>query len=95
LALTRTPPLTKNIPCNVGINVFHEPLETTEAEWRRRFSVDLEGAWHMRKATLPAILEAGAGSLTNITSSHSSTVIPDTFPSPVAKHRLPGQDQRC
>jgi NAD(P)-dependent dehydrogenase (short-subunit alcohol dehydrogenase family) len=75
---------------NAGINVFHEPLETTEAEWRRCFSVDLEGVWHMCKAALPAMLEAGAGSIINIASSHSSTIIPDTFPYPVAKHGLLG-----
>ncbi|GAB0117988.1 SDR family oxidoreductase [Acidisoma sp. 7E03] len=75
---------------NAGINVFHEPLETTEAEWRRCFAVDLEGVWHMCKAALPAMLEAGTGSIVNIASSHSSTIIPNTFPYPVAKHGLLG-----
>jgi len=75
---------------NAGINVFHEPLETTEAEWRRCFAVDLEGAWHMCKAVLPAMLDQGGGSIVNIASSHSTTIIPDTFPYPVAKHGLLG-----
>lgn len=75
---------------NAGINVFHEPLETTEAEWRRCFAVDLEGVWHMCKAALPAMLGERAGSIVNIASSHSSTIIPNTFPYPVAKHGLLG-----
>jgi NAD(P)-dependent dehydrogenase (short-subunit alcohol dehydrogenase family) len=75
---------------NAGINVFHEPLETTEAEWRRCFAVDLDGVWHMCRAALPAMLEQGAGSIVNIASSHSSTIIPGTFPYPVAKHGLLG-----
>lgn len=75
---------------NAGINVFHEPLETTDAEWRRCFSVDLEGVWHMCRAALPAMLDAGRGSIINIASSHSSTIIPYTFPYPVAKHGLLG-----
>jgi len=75
---------------NAGINVFHEPLETTEAEWKRCFAVDLEGVWHMCKAVLPAMLAQGGGSIVNIASSHSTTIIPDTFPYPVAKHGLLG-----
>ena len=40
---------------NAGINVFHEPLETSEAEWRRCFSVDLDGVWHSARAVLPGM----------------------------------------
>jgi NAD(P)-dependent dehydrogenase (short-subunit alcohol dehydrogenase family) len=75
---------------NAGINVFHEPLETTDAEWRRCFSVDLEAAWTCARAVLPAMLEAGAGNIVNIASCHSFKIIPRTFPYPVAKHALVG-----
>jgi NAD(P)-dependent dehydrogenase (short-subunit alcohol dehydrogenase family) len=75
---------------NAGINVFHEPLETTDAEWARCMAVDLEGVWRMCRAVLPSMLQAGAGSIVNIASSHSSTIIPGTFPYPVAKHGLLG-----
>jgi NAD(P)-dependent dehydrogenase (short-subunit alcohol dehydrogenase family) len=75
---------------NAGINVFHEPLETSEAEWRRCFAVDLDGVWHMCRAVLPGMLEQGGGSIVNIASSHSSRIIPGTFPYPVAKHGLLG-----
>jgi NAD(P)-dependent dehydrogenase (short-subunit alcohol dehydrogenase family) len=75
---------------NAGINVFHEPLDTSDAEWRRCFSVDLDGVWYMCRAALPAMLRQGAGAIVNIASSHSSTIIPGTFPYPVAKHGLLG-----
>lgn len=75
---------------NAGINVFHEPLETSDAEWQRCMAVDLEGVWRMCRAVLPSMLAQCAGSIVNIASSHSSTIIPHTFPYPVAKHGLLG-----
>ncbi|ODT82219.1 MAG: short-chain dehydrogenase [Pelagibacterium sp. SCN 64-44] len=75
---------------NAGINVFHDPLETTDAEWQRCMAVDLEGVWRMSRSVLPAMLRQQAGSIVNIASSHSSTIIPGTFPYPVAKHGLLG-----
>jgi NAD(P)-dependent dehydrogenase (short-subunit alcohol dehydrogenase family) len=75
---------------NAGINVFHEPLETTDAEWRRCFSVDLDAAWTCARAVLPGMLQAGRGSIVNIASCHSFKIIPHTFPYPVAKHALVG-----
>jgi NAD(P)-dependent dehydrogenase (short-subunit alcohol dehydrogenase family) len=75
---------------NAGINVFHEPLETSEAEWRRCFAVDLEGVWTVSKAVLPGMRENRAGAIVNIASCHSFAIIPGTFPYPVAKHGLLG-----
>ena len=75
---------------NAGINVFHAPLDTSEAEWRRCFAVDLDGVWRMSKAVLPAMLERGGGAIVNIASSHSFSIIPGCFPYPVAKHGLLG-----
>ena len=75
---------------NAGINVFHEPLETTEEEWRRCFAVDLDGAWRATKAVLPSMRRQKSGSIINIASSHSFKIIPHTFPYPVAKHGLLG-----
>ena len=75
---------------NAGINVFHKPLETSDEEWRRCFSVDLEAAWTCARAVLPAMLEAGAGNIVNIASCHAFKIIPHTFPYPVAKHALVG-----
>ena len=75
---------------NAGINVFHEPLATSDEEWSRCMAVDLEGAWRMSRAVLPSMLAGRGGSIVNISSSHSFTIIPGTFPYPVAKHGLLG-----
>jgi NAD(P)-dependent dehydrogenase (short-subunit alcohol dehydrogenase family) len=75
---------------NAGINVFHEPLATSEEEWRRCFAVDLDGVWRMSKAALPTLLAAGSGTIVNIASAHAFTIIPGCFPYPVAKHGLLG-----
>ena len=75
---------------NAGVNVFHDPLATTDAAWRRCFSVDLDGVWHCCRAILPAMLDAGRGAVVNIASCHSFKIIPGCFPYPVAKHAVVG-----
>jgi len=75
---------------NAGIAVFSDPLTLTEADWRRCFAVDLDGAWHGAQAVLPHMLDLGRGSIVNIASVHSFQIIPSTFPYPVAKHGLLG-----
>ncbi|MCT4370796.1 SDR family oxidoreductase [Yangia mangrovi] len=75
---------------NAGVNVFHDPLETSEDEWRRCFGINLEGAWNSCRAVLPGMIEGGGGAIVNIASTHAFTIIPQTFPYPVAKHALLG-----
>jgi NAD(P)-dependent dehydrogenase (short-subunit alcohol dehydrogenase family) len=75
---------------NAGINVFHKPLETSEEEWRRCFAVDLDAVWTVSKAALPMMRAQRRGAIVNIASTHSFSIIPGTFPYPVAKHALLG-----
>ena len=75
---------------NAGINVFHDPLHCNDDEWRRCMSVDLDGVWNGCKAVLPSMIEQGGGSIINLASTHSFTVIPGCFPYPVAKHAVIG-----
>lgn len=75
---------------NAGINVFHAPLETSDDEWQRNFDVNVKGAWNCCRAALPGMIAAGGGVILNIASTHSFTIIPGTFPYPVAKHALLG-----
>ncbi|MGE0283141.1 MAG: SDR family oxidoreductase [Rhizobiaceae bacterium] len=75
---------------NAGVNVFHPPLETTDAEWHRALDINVKGAWNCCKLSLPGMLAAGGGVILNIASTHSFTIIPGTFPYPVAKHALLG-----
>jgi NAD(P)-dependent dehydrogenase (short-subunit alcohol dehydrogenase family) len=75
---------------NAGVNVFAEPLQTSEEEWQRCFDINLRGAWNCCKAVLPGIIEQGGGAILNIASTHAFTIIPHTFPYPLAKHALLG-----
>ncbi|AVA23090.1 MULTISPECIES: SDR family oxidoreductase [unclassified Rhizobium] len=75
---------------NAGVNVFAEPLATTDAEWQRCFDINLKGAWNCCKAVLPGIIAEGGGAILNIASTHAFTIIPHTFPYPLAKHALLG-----
>ncbi len=75
---------------NAGVNVFHDPLAMPDGAWARCMAVDLEGAWHCTRAVLPGMLAAARGAIVNIISTHAFTVVPDSFPYPVAKHGLLG-----
>jgi len=75
---------------NAGINVFSEPLAMTLEQWKRCFSVDLDGVWNSARAVLPAMLDQQNGSIIAIASVHSFNIIPHCFPYPVAKHAVVG-----
>ena len=75
---------------NAGINVFSDPVKLTQADWKRCFSVDLEGVWNCCQAILPKMLEKNYGHIVNIASVHGHKIIPNCFPYPVAKHGLIG-----
>lgn len=75
---------------NAGVNVFAEPLQTTDEEWQRCFDINLKGAWNCCRSVLPQMLSEGGGVILNIASTHAFTIIPHTFPYPLAKHALLG-----
>ena len=75
---------------NAGIAVFGDPLDISNDDWRRCFSVDLDGVWFGCRHVLPHMLEKGSGAIVNIASVHSFQIIPHTFPYPVAKHGVLG-----
>ena len=75
---------------SAGVNVFGDPLATTEDDWQRCLGVNLMGAWHCIRTVLPSMLEAKHGHIVNIASVHGHKIIPGAFPYPVAKHGLIG-----
>ncbi|MCO6452880.1 MAG: SDR family oxidoreductase [Caldilineales bacterium] len=75
---------------NAGINLFRDPLELKPSEWRRLFSIDLDGVWWCCQAALPHMLAMGRGSIINVASVHAFQIIPGCFPYPVAKHGVVG-----
>jgi NAD(P)-dependent dehydrogenase (short-subunit alcohol dehydrogenase family) len=75
---------------NAGVNVFAEPLASTDAEWARCFDINLKGAWNCCRAVLPGMIADGTGVILNIASTHAFTIIQHSFPYPLAKHALLG-----
>ncbi len=75
---------------NAGVNVFAEPLKTTDEDWERCFDINLKGAWNCCRSVLPEMIAHGGGVILNIASTHAFTIIPHTFPYPLAKHALLG-----
>lgn len=75
---------------NAGVNVFRDPLQMTDEDWRRCLAIDLEGAMHASRAVLPDMLARQSGVIINIASTHAFSIIPGCFPYPVAKHALLG-----
>jgi NAD(P)-dependent dehydrogenase (short-subunit alcohol dehydrogenase family) len=75
---------------NAGINVFSDPLQLADEDWRRCFQVDLDGVWYSARAVLPQMLQQKSGSIIAMASCHSYQIIPGCFPYPVAKHGVLG-----
>ena len=75
---------------NAGINVFNEPLKMSIEEWKRAFSVDLDGVWFGCQSVLPYMVEKKKGAIVNLASVHAIQIIPNCFPYPVAKHGVIG-----
>jgi NAD(P)-dependent dehydrogenase (short-subunit alcohol dehydrogenase family) len=75
---------------NAGISLYVDPMELTQDQWQKCFSVDLDACWWASRAVLPHMLDAGGGSIINIASVHAFQIIPGCFPYPVAKHGLIG-----
>jgi NAD(P)-dependent dehydrogenase (short-subunit alcohol dehydrogenase family) len=53
---------------NAGIGMLRTLEETTEEEWRHLMSINLDGAFHCSKFTIPAMRRSGGGSIINIAS---------------------------
>jgi NAD(P)-dependent dehydrogenase (short-subunit alcohol dehydrogenase family) len=75
---------------NAGVNAYFDAREMTEDQWERVFAVDLKGAWLCIKHALPAMLDAGSGSIVNIASIHARQTIAGMFPYASAKSGIVG-----
>lgn len=75
---------------NAGRNVYGDPVGLTEQEWDDFFGVDLKAAWLCSRAVLPAMLDAGHGSIVNVASLHARLTQKGMFPYAAAKSGLVG-----
>ncbi len=64
--------------------------DITEQEWDQTIAVDLKGVWLAMKYELPVMIQAGAGSIVNVSSVNGLSATPMTAAYCVAKHGLHG-----
>ncbi|MFU8692761.1 SDR family NAD(P)-dependent oxidoreductase (plasmid) [Rossellomorea sp. FS2] len=62
---------------NAGITLFKNILDCTLEDWDRVMNIDLRGAFLSSKYALPSMIEAGGGSIINISSNHAAATICD------------------
>lgn len=76
---------------NAGTNVKADFLETTFEEWRKVFSVDVDGAFVCGQiAARHMVTQGEGGRIINITSVHEHTPLPGSIAYTAAKHALGG-----
>jgi NAD(P)-dependent dehydrogenase (short-subunit alcohol dehydrogenase family) len=75
---------------NAGVNANFESTTMTSDEWDRFFATDLKAAWLTAKYTVPAMRDAGGGSIVNVSSMHGFMTLPGFFPYAAAKSGLLG-----
>ena len=69
-------------------------LDCDEAEWRRSFELNIDSMYRICRATLPAMLERGRGSIINVSSVASSvTGVPLRFAYGVTKAAVIGRTE--
>jgi NAD(P)-dependent dehydrogenase (short-subunit alcohol dehydrogenase family) len=75
---------------NAGVDAHFDVVNLTTEEWSRFFDLDLRAAWLLSREVLPAMLEAGRGSIVNIASIHATRTSAGMFPYAAAKSGLLG-----
>lgn len=76
---------------NAGISGDFEPTaDTSLEEWQRVLDINLTGAFLCMKAQIPAMLEAGGGSITNVSSVAGRVGFPGASAYTASKHGMVG-----
>lgn len=65
------------VVANAGVNPVFAPLETLEpAVWDKTLDTNLAGPWHLARAALPAIAQAGGGAMVMVSSINARLGMP-------------------
>jgi NAD(P)-dependent dehydrogenase (short-subunit alcohol dehydrogenase family) len=75
---------------SAGIQRYGTAVSTSDAEWEEVLGVNLKGAWHAARAVLPLLLEAGGGTVVNVSSVQALATQPNVLAYTVSKHGLVG-----
>jgi NAD(P)-dependent dehydrogenase (short-subunit alcohol dehydrogenase family) len=63
---------------NAGITLFKSLIDSTLDDWENVINIDLRGTFLCSKYVVPYMIEAGRGSIINISSNHSIATLPNT-----------------
>ena len=66
-------------------NIFQNVVDTPEADWKHIIDVNLNGYYRFAKYTIPQMLDSGGGTIVNISSMASFTVVKNFSVYPVTK----------
>ncbi|MBP2170455.1 NAD(P)-dependent dehydrogenase (short-subunit alcohol dehydrogenase family) [Erwinia toletana] len=79
---------------NAGVNIKADFLETTFADWRKVFTVNVDGAFICAQIAARQMVQQGEGGrIINITSVHEHTPLPGSVAYSASKHALGGLTQ--
>jgi len=75
---------------SAGIQRYGTAVSTSEEEWDKVLDVNLKGAWSSAKAIIPFLLEAGGGTIVNVSSVQALASQQNVLAYTVSKHGLLG-----
>jgi len=74
-----------DVVSNAGVGRWKPLEDTTDAEWRLLVDVNLSGPFHVLRATVPYLREAGEGSIVHVASLNAHRAVPGEGPYSAAK----------
>ncbi len=75
---------------SAGIQRYGTALTTDDAQWNEVLDVNLKGAWHAAKASIPFIQRSGGGTIVNVSSVQALASQQNVLAYTVSKHGLIG-----
>ncbi|MEP6900193.1 MAG: SDR family oxidoreductase [Actinomycetota bacterium] len=75
---------------SAGIQRYGTAISTSEEQWQEVLDVNLKGAWNAARAAIPYLLEAGGGSIVNVSSVQALASQQNVLAYTVSKHGLLG-----
>ena len=75
---------------SAGIQRYGTAITTDDGQWEEVLGVNLKGAWNAARAAIPHMLEAGGGSIVNVSSVQALASQQNVLAYTVSKHGLIG-----
>lgn len=75
---------------SAGIQRYGTAISTSEEQWHEVLDVNLKGAWNAARAAIPFLLEAGSGTIVNVSSVQALASQQNVLAYTVSKHGLLG-----